>query len=1062
MNSAVKLTDAFLAKIAGWEVMKQARGFVERNVVTESSWSPPVLRGIVQDGTVAYKAGLVVKGTIDIDNLCSCRSSRQRGIICAHSVSIGLHHLKAQALEAASRKPSNPSSDRNRDLIRKASKNDIQNQEKLGKRLLRADSDRAGEPALISIIVPPNFLQAIEKGRTTICFEAEWKRGRCPLNALPFSECFEFSDQDSRLLDHIEGVAEGDTPGMLMLNKAGFLELLNRLSEHPRIYMGRSHGLKAASAPKRISIRATLRENGEIQFQLTDGCSQQQLIEGATPWVFDRDTFYPVVLPDSFQGVFHGPIRFGRDRVPIVLNQDWELLSRHCEISANFRLEDFVVEALTPEFRLHLVGGLSRLEASLECAYGDRVISFGQSAGGASVWMADPEVPTRYWTRDWQSEQEALGTLRRCGFSGPNDRGRFQLFGQNDVLSFFSREFPRIEKEWTVTLEERLERSASQKMERIEPQLRVTPSGEQWFDFGVSFSAASGERFSAADIQRLILSGQSHTRLKNGRIGLLDTGAVEELQEVLLDCSPTQDSNGYRIQKAQAGFLEATIRERTPWQLKSPHEWRQEISKTSGEVKLVAPDLGEIADRLRSYQKDGVAWLWFIRSNNFGGILADEMGLGKTVQTLAFLNAVRIALMPPERKPSLVLCPTSLVHNWVDEVRKFTPYMKVVAVHGPQRSELFDRIHSSDLVVTSYALIRRDAEIYRNIEFDTVVLDEAQHIKNRQTQNAQAVKTIRSRHRIVLTGTPLENSVLDLWSIFDFLMPGYLGTAADFKERYEGPIVREKNPSVQSRLSRRVRPFLLRRLKRDVAKELPGKIENVSFCELKPDQQQLYQQVLETGRREVLQAAGANGLKKSRMIVLTTLLRLRQICCDTRLLNLDTNKEDTESGKLDVFQELLDESLDGGHRVLVFSQFVSMLTLIREQLDGAAIDYCYLDGGVVNRKEVVERFQKSTKIPVFLISLKAGGLGLNLTGADTVIHFDPWWNPAVEDQASDRAHRIGQTKVVTVYRLIARGTVEEKILNLQTRKRAVIGSVLADDEQAAESLTWEEIQELLS
>lgn len=1062
MNPSVELTDAFLAKIAGWQVMKQARGFIERNLVIESSWSPPVLKGIVQDGTVSYKSGLVVKGTIDIDNLCSCRESRQRGIVCAHSVSIGLHHLKVPAPGASSQSSSNASSDRNRKGNLRASNKDVKKPLKLGKRLLRSNSDQPGEAVRISIIVPPNFLQAIEKSRTTICFEAEWKRGRCPLNSLPFSERFEFSEQDSILLDHIENVAEGDTPGMLSLNGEGFLELLNHLSEHPRIYSGRSHGLKVGSTPKRISITATLEKNGEIEFQLKDRLPQQRLIEGATSWIYDQNTFYPIALPSGFQGVFQGPVRFGRDRVPHVLSQDWELLSRHCEMSANFRLEDFVVEALNPTFRLGLVGGLSRLEAHLECAYGDQRISFGDSTQAASIWMADPKISTRYWTRDWQAEQQALETLRCCGFSGPNDQGRFQLFGQNGVLNFFSRDFPRIEKEWAVTLEERLERSTSQNLERIEPQLRVTPSGEQWFDFGVSFATDGGEQFSAADIQRLILSGQSHTRLKNGRIGLLDTGAVEELQEVLLDCSPTQDANGYRIQNTQAGFLEATIRERTPWQFKAPREWKRERLKASGEVKFEAPDAGEIADKLRCYQTEGVAWLWFIRTNNFGGILADEMGLGKTVQTLALLNAVRIARVPSERKPSLVLCPTSLVYNWVDEAKKFTKDLNVVALQGPQRSEHFDKIQSADLVVTSYALIRRDAEVYRKIEFDTVILDEAQHIKNRQTQNAQAVKSIRSRHRLVLTGTPLENSVLDLWSIFDFLMPGYLGTATEFRERYEVPIVREKSASVQSRLARRVRPFLLRRMKRDVVKELPEKIENVSYCELKPDQHQLYQQVLETGRREILDAAGANGVQKSRMIVLNTLLRLRQICCDMRLLKLETNEASATSGKLDLFEELLDEVLDGGHRVLVFSQFVSMLSLIRERLDASEIDYCYLDGHVTNRKEVVDKFQRNTQIPVFLISLKAGGVGLNLTGADTVIHFDPWWNPAVEDQASDRAHRIGQTRVVTVYRLIARGTVEEKILNMQSRKRAMIGGILADDEQAGESLTWDEIQELLT
>jgi SNF2 family DNA or RNA helicase len=440
------------------------------------------------------------------------------------------------------------------------------------------------------------------------------------------------------------------------------------------------------------------------------------------------------------------------------------------------------------------------------------------------------------------------------------------------------------------------------------------------------------------------------------------------------------------------------------------------------------------------------------------------------------------------RNPHLIVCPTSLVFNWVAEARKFTPELKVLALHGPDRHTRFEQIQAHDIVVTSYALIRRDAERYRELEFDTVALDEAQHIKKRQTQNAQAVKAVRARQRIVLTGTPLENSVLDLWSIFDFLMPGYLGTARDFRERYELPIAKEKDAKAQTRLARRLRPFMLRRLKAEVASDLPAKLEQVSFCELTPDQRSVYQQVIEASRKEVLEAVGAQGVAKSRMVVLTALLRLRQVCCDLRLLKLPKRGDgvvecgsdaktspalqhpDTptlpsapsSSGKLDMFGELLEEVIDGGHRLLVFSQFVGMLTLLKEKLTAEGIEFCYLDGSTTDRARVVDRFQTNAAIPVFLISLKAGGVGLNLTGADTVVHFDPWWNPAVEDQATDRAHRIGQTKVVTSYKLITRDTVEEKILTLQNRKREIIQATIGGEEEFAAALNWEEIQELLA
>ena len=742
-------------------------------------------------------------------------------------------------------------------------------------------------------------------------------------------------------------------------------------------------------------------------------------------------------------------------------------------MEANFQLEDFSLAPQPPKFLLHLAGGLGQLQAHLQCAYGVRILTVGVASPDDAQWMPDPASPTRYGTRDLAAERAAQGRLLRAGFAGPDDQGRCRLLGENGVLNFLARDFPKLQKEWTVTLEERLERSTAAKIERIEPRFAITSSGVQWFDLSVSYESADGQKFSPAEIQRLLLSGQSHTRLRNGRIAVIDTGAVEELQEVLLDCSPQQREGSYRLAQTQAGFVNATLAAQG-WQAQAPAAWRERALQQSGETKLTCPPLGDLETVLRPYQRDGVAWLCFLRENGFGGILADDMGLGKTLQALAFLRSRAGAPAsgpassystgenagPEAGAPALVICPTSLVFNWVAEAKKFTPQLNVLALHGPARHEEFDRIRQSDLVVTSYALIRRDLERYREFEFDTVVLDEAQHIKNRQTLNAQAVKAIRARHRLVLTGTPLENSVLDLWSIFDFLMPGYLGTAKDFRERYELPIAQAGDAAAQARLGRRLRPFILRRMKADVAKDLPPKIEQVAFCELTDDQRAVYQQVMEASRQEIFAATDANA-GRSRMVALTALLRLRQTCCDLRLLKLEATNPATASGKLELFRELLEEVLDGGHRVLVFSQFVSMLTLLREALTAEGVEFCYLDGSTVDRAAVVNRFQ-SSQVPVFLISLKAGGTGLNLSGADTVIHFDPWWNPAVEAQATDRAHRIGQTRVVTSYKLITRDTVEEKILALQNRKRGLIQSTLGGEEQFVEALTWEEIQELFT
>jgi SNF2 family DNA or RNA helicase len=342
------------------------------------------------------------------------------------------------------------------------------------------------------------------------------------------------------------------------------------------------------------------------------------------------------------------------------------------------------------------------------------------------------------------------------------------------------------------------------------------------------------------------------------------------------------------------------------------------------------------------------------------------------------------------------------------------------------------------------------------------VLDEAQHIKNPDTQNAQAAMGLKARHRLVLTGTPLENSVRDLWSIMNFVMPGYLGSRNDFKERYEQPIMQgiEAGP-VKSRLAKRIRPFLLRRTKREVYKELPEKLEQVVYCSMTAHQTKVYEKLLLESRRQITELSGAKDQNKGRMLMLTALLRLRQACCDLRLLGMPELTQEQASAKLELLDELLREAIDGGHRVLIFSQFVSMLQLQKAALEAADIEYCYLDGQTKDRMKVVDRFQNDPAVPVFLISLKAGGVGLNLTGADTVVHFDPWWNPAVEAQATDRAHRIGQEKVVTAYKLITRGTVEEKILKLQETKRGLMEAI-ESEEPVMGGLSTAEIQELLA
>jgi superfamily II DNA or RNA helicase len=1032
---SVELSDSFFARIGGWEVVKQARALLEQDHVLSSAWNPPILKGVVQEGSSSYRAGLVINSAVDTENMCSCRTSREWGTICAHSIAVGLHHLRRLQAESSPKRsiasvppPAPP---------------------KATRRLLRASDPGQGASAEIYIILPPNIAEALARGKTMLVFEAKWRNGRVPLNALLLNQFFHFEKADLALLDKVEAITEGETPGMLMIKTEELGSLLPVLVNHPRISLGRSTAVSVTNTPWSPALFAHLLPSGEIRLGVKSKTAAPVI--AGEKWIFAANAFQPAALPKKYFSVFTQATVIPRAEVPAFLCQDWPRLQAAGAMEANFRVEDFSFEPAAPKIYLELKGGLAQLEATVKCQYGDH--SFAPGAG-ENFWLPGADSKS-YSTRNITAEQDVVDRIRRAGFLGPDPQGRYQLKGQNLVLNFFAREFPHWQKEWKITLEERLDRSTMQNTERVQPRFEITSSGVQWFDLSVNFKTQDGDQFSAAEIQRLLLSGQGYTRLKSGKFALFDTAAVEELQQTLLDCAPEQHAGAYRLRSNQAGFLQATLQEQG-WQLKAPDAWRAKARTESGELKLECPPLGDLQNVLRPYQKNGVAWLHFLRAHRFGGILADEMGLGKTIQTLAFIQTLTDRTLPV-----LVVCPTSLVWNWAAEAAKFTPNLKVLPLHGPERHEQFAQIPQHDIVVTSYALIRRDAERYAEFEFDMVVLDEAQHIKNRQTQNAQAVKALRAGHHLVLTGTPLENSVLDLWSIFDFLMPGYLGAAQDFRERYEIPITQTRDTAVQARLARRLRPFILRRTKKEAAPDLPEKIEQVSYCELNEEQRALYQQLLDASRREITEAVGAEGLARSRMIVLNALLRLRQACCDLRLLKLQNAPPAAPSGKIALFNELLEEVLDGGHRALVFSQFVSMLTLLREELDARQIPYAYLDGSTTNRAEAVAQFQQNGQIPLFLISLKAGGVGLNLTAADTVIHFDPWWNPAVEDQATGRAHRIGQQRLVNSYKLITRGTVEEKILTLQSHKRELIQAMLGGEEELAQSLSWEEIQELL-
>jgi superfamily II DNA or RNA helicase len=478
-----------------------------------------------------------------------------------------------------------------------------------------------------------------------------------------------------------------------------------------------------------------------------------------------------------------------------------------------------------------------------------------------------------------------------------------------------------------------------------------------------------------------------------------------------------------------------------------------------GSVQKVAPPVG-LRATLRDYQADGLAWMQFLREYDLGGILADDMGLGKTVQTLAHILVEKEA--GRLTSPALVIAPTSLMANWQDEAARFAPDLRVLLLQGKERAELFDQIDGVDLVLTTYALLPRDEEKLREHHYHLVILDESHYIKNTRSKAAQTAGMLNARHRLCLTGTPLENHLGELWSQFHFLLPGLLGDEKTFNTQFRHPIERQDDPVRRMLLNRRIRPFLLRRTKDNVAKELPPKTVMVRKVELSGAQRDLYETVRLAMDKKVRDEIDRKGVARSQIVILEALLKLRQVCCDPRLVKaLPAKKAASGSAKLTDLMQMVDDLLEEGRKILVFSQFTSMLGLIEEELDARNIPYAILTGETRDRSAQVAAFQQGA-VPIFLISLKAGGVGLNLTAADTVIHYDPWWNPAAENQATDRAWRIGQDKPVFVYKLIAKGTLEEKIQQLQQKKSELANSILAEGESQKMALTQEDLQAIFA
>ncbi len=650
--------------------------------------------------------------------------------------------------------------------------------------------------------------------------------------------------------------------------------------------------------------------------------------------------------------------------------------------------------------------------------------------------------------RDAAGEKAAVETLRRIGL-----RNAVDAAGQAEFW-FNQRHLSRVvhallDAGWLVEAHGRLLRRPG--------RLRLNvSSGIDWFELRGEVDFGNGRQASLKDLVAALRRGETSVSLDDGTVGVLPQQWIA--RNALLASMARQEGDVLKFSLSQVGLLDALLAAQPDVRVDEAFDKvRRQLRRFEGIQPQEPPDT--FVGELRPYQKDGIGWFDFLRRFGFGGCLADDMGLGKTVQVLALIEQRRrqCADNAAAIGPSLVVVPRSLVFNWRQEAARFTPQLRILDHVGIDRIRSGEHLSDYDMVLTTYGTLRRDAAFLKDIEFDYVVLDEAQAVKNPSSESAKAVRLVRGKHRLALSGTPVQNHLGDLWSLFDFLNPGMLGAASVFTN---GGSLRTPDEESRGILSRALRPFILRRTKEQVASDLPRKLEQTLYCELDGEQRRLYNQLRDHYRQSILSAVDRDGLSKSKMQILEALLRLRQAALHPGLI--DPARLPENCAKLDMLVPRLQEIIEEGHKALVFSQFTSMLAIVRTVLDREGVVYEYLDGKTRDREQRVERFQNDPQCGLFLISLKAGGLGLNLTAADYVYLLDPWWNPAVETQAIDRAHRIGQTRQVFACRLIAKDTVEEKVVTLQQTKRQLADAIITADNSVIRGLERGDLEILLS
>jgi non-specific serine/threonine protein kinase len=806
---------------------------------------------------------------------------------------------------------------------------------------------------------------------------------------------------------------------------------------------------------------------GDEYFDLRSGQDKQevQMISAYPTWLRAGQNMI-LLENETSSALLDTWAALGELEIPIADEENF-VEKYYLKLAQSFSIEGDMVAweevQAEPVPRLYLSDAKGKLQAHLRFGYADFEVPYESTPSGERVLRKPGTWTLVRLQRNLDLEEQAYRALSTSAYrlkraSKPAPAGLFYLRANAHPVDFLLHSIPQLAKDgYEIYGEEKLK---TLQVNRNKPTLsfRVS-SGIDWFDVKAVVNFGEIE-VALKDIRKALRKKERYIKLADGSIGEIPDEWLERYKHLFALSEETQE--GLRLSNHHLTLLDQVLEDADQADVDPVLEQRRQRLRSFTGITPVSLPQG-FCGELRPYQKSGYDWLHFLHEYHYGGCLADDMGLGKTIQVLAFLQSLYDGHTPSNNgssiKPSLVIVPRSLLVNWQREAGRFTPNLRILEYFDKYRTGDLSTFDSYNVVITTYGVMLRDITALRTYPFHYAILDESQTIKNPISQTSRAVRQLRAEHRLVLTGTPVENSSVELWSQFAFLNPGLLGSLEYFQNEFSTPIEKKGDEQSAQFLRKLVFPFILRRTKAQVAPELPERSERTLYTDMEPNQRKLYNRTRDYYRGMLMGMLEKEGFTMTRMKILEGLLRLRQIANHPRLVD---EKFKGSSGKFDLLLETLDTLRSEGHKALVYSQFVKMLALVREPLDERKVPYVYLDGQTQNRQERVDTFQQTEEIPFFLISLKAGGVGLNLTAADYVIHIDPWWNPAVEMQASDRTHRIGQDKPVFVYKLITRDSVEEKIIQLQERKRQLVDQIITTESSFFKSLEPEDIQVLFS